>query len=143
MVSSAAAAASSAAMSRSILSILESVLSKFASSAVAASAVAVSVGAASTVVAPSTAGVFDAEAGGGVSSMASVTVIILRFFGTADFFVAEGSFFFYKSFVRCGPSGLSLIGKIQSLPLEFLPRWHQKVLKEFLLPYQSPSASEP
>jgi hypothetical protein len=43
--------------------------------------------------------------------MASVTVIILHFFSPTDFFVAEGSFFFCKSFVRCGPSGLSLIGK--------------------------------
>ena len=74
MVSSAVAAASSAGMSRSILSILESVLSRFASSAVAVSA-----GAASVAVAFSTAGDFDAKAGGGVSSIASVTVIILRF----------------------------------------------------------------
>jgi hypothetical protein len=65
MVSSAAVAASSAAMSRSILSISESVLSRFASSVVAASA-----GAASVAVALSTAGAFDAEAGGGVSSIA-------------------------------------------------------------------------
>jgi hypothetical protein len=41
--------------------------------------------------------------------MASITVIILRFFDPADFFVAEGSFFFCKSVVRCGPSGLSMI----------------------------------
>jgi hypothetical protein len=71
----------------------------------------VGVGAASVVVAPSAAGViFVAEAGGGVSSMASITVIILRLFGPVDFFAAEDSFF-CKSFVRCGPSGLSLIGK--------------------------------
>jgi hypothetical protein len=55
------------------------VLSKFASLAVAASAIAASVGAASVAAALSTAGAFDAEVGGGVSSMASVTVIILRF----------------------------------------------------------------
>jgi hypothetical protein len=59
----------------------------------------------------SAAGVFDAEAGGGVSSMASITVMILRFFGLADFLPAEGSSFFCKSFIRCGPSGLSVIGK--------------------------------
>jgi hypothetical protein len=89
MVSSAAVAASSVAMSRSILSISESVLSKFAPSAVAPSAVAASAGATSVAVALLTAGAFDVEASGGVSSMASVTVIILRFFGPADFFVAE------------------------------------------------------
>jgi hypothetical protein len=72
----------------------------------------VGVGAASVAASTSAAGViFVAEAGGGVSSMASITVIILRLFGPADFFTAERSFFFYKSFVRCGPSGLSLIGK--------------------------------
>jgi hypothetical protein len=58
----------------------ENVLSRFISSAIAASAVA----------APSTAGViFDVEAGSGVSSMASITVIILRLFGPADFLAAE------------------------------------------------------
>jgi hypothetical protein len=61
-------------MSRSILSILESVLSKCTSSAVAASA-----GAALIAVALSTAGAFEAEAGHGVPSIASVTVMILRF----------------------------------------------------------------
>jgi hypothetical protein len=55
------------------------VLSRFASSVVAASAVAALVGAASVAVALSTAGAFDSEAGGGVSSIASVTIIILRF----------------------------------------------------------------
>jgi hypothetical protein len=43
--------------------------------------------------------------------MASITVTILRFFGPADFFTAEDSPFFCKSFVRCGPSGLSVIGR--------------------------------
>jgi hypothetical protein len=81
------------------------------SSAVAASAVAASAGAASVAAASSAAGVFYAEAGGGVSSIASITVIILRLFGSADFLAAEGSSFFCKSFIRCGPSGLSLIGK--------------------------------
>jgi hypothetical protein len=70
------------------------------------------VGAASIAIATSAAGViFVAKAYDGVSSIASITVIILRLFGLADFFAAEGSFFFCKSFVRCGPSGLSLIGK--------------------------------
>jgi hypothetical protein len=82
------------AISRSILSILESVLSRFASSAGSASAVAASVGTASVAIALSTAGAFEAEAGHGVSSIASVTVIILRFFGLAAFFAIEGSFFF-------------------------------------------------
>jgi hypothetical protein len=55
---------------------------------------------------------FDAEAGGGVSSMACITVTILHFFGPTAFFAAEGSSFFCKSFVSCGPRGLSsLIGK--------------------------------
>jgi hypothetical protein len=49
------------------------VLSRFVASTVPASAVPASVGAASAAVALSTAGVFDAEAGGGVSSMASIT----------------------------------------------------------------------
>jgi hypothetical protein len=43
--------------------------------------------------------------------MASITVIILRLFVLADFFAVESSPFFCKSFVRCGPSGLSVIGK--------------------------------
>jgi hypothetical protein len=56
------------------------VLSRFASSTVAASAAVASVGAVSVAVALSTTGAFDAEAAGGVSSIASVTVIILHFF---------------------------------------------------------------
>jgi hypothetical protein len=79
MVSSVAATVSSAAMSRSILSILQSVLSKCTSSAVAASVAAASVAAASVAVALSTAGAFEAEAYGGVPSITSITVIILRF----------------------------------------------------------------
>ena len=58
---------------------LEIVLSKCTSSAVAASAAAASVGAASVVVALSTAGAFEAEAAGGVPSITYVTIIILRF----------------------------------------------------------------
>jgi hypothetical protein len=73
-------------MFKSILSISEKVPSRFVSSADSASAVAASVAAAS-----SAAGVFYVEAGGGVSSMASITVIILHLFGPADFFAAEGS----------------------------------------------------
>jgi hypothetical protein len=56
--------------------------SRFVSSAIASSAVAVSVGvgAASVAAVSSVAGViFVAEAGGGVSSIASITVIILHF----------------------------------------------------------------
>jgi hypothetical protein len=59
--------------------------------------------------AASAAGVLDAEADGGVSSIASMTVIILRLF-SAGFLIAAGSSF-YKSFINCGPSGLSLRGK--------------------------------
>jgi hypothetical protein len=70
------------------------VLSRFASPADSASAVAASVVAASVAVALSTAGAFEAEAGHGVSSIASVTVIILRFFGPVAFFAIESSFFF-------------------------------------------------
>ena len=56
--------------------------------------------------------IFDAKVGGGVSSMACITVIILHFLGPSAFFVTEGSSFFYKSFISCGPRGLSsLIGK--------------------------------
>jgi hypothetical protein len=68
---------------------------------------------ASAEAATSAAGViFYAEAGGGVSSIACITVTILRFFGPTAFFAAEGSTFFCKSFVSCSPSGLSsLIGK--------------------------------
>jgi hypothetical protein len=69
--------------------------------------------AASTEAATSAGGViFYAEAGDGVSSMACITVTILRFFGPTAFFAAEGLSFFCKSFVSCGPRGLSsLIGK--------------------------------
>jgi hypothetical protein len=89
MASSAAAATSYVAMSRSILSMLESVLSKCTSSAVVASAAAASV-----AVVLSTAGAFEAEADSGVPSITSVAVIILHFFGSAAFFVIEGSFSF-------------------------------------------------
>jgi hypothetical protein len=83
----------------------ESVFSKFVASAAAASEVEASAGAASP------AAVFGAEADGGVSSIASMTVIILRFFGSAGFSATEGSFFFYKSFISNGPSRLSLLGR--------------------------------
>jgi hypothetical protein len=78
-VSSVAAVTSSVVIFNNILSISENVLSRFVSLAIAASAVAALVGAASVAVATSAASViFDAEAGGGVSSIASITVIILR-----------------------------------------------------------------
>jgi hypothetical protein len=101
--SSAEAAISSAAKSKSTLSISDNVLSRLVASAVATSAEA----------STSAAGViFYAEVGGGVSSIACITVTILRFFGPTAFFATEGSSFFYKSFVSCGPSELSsLIGK--------------------------------
>jgi hypothetical protein len=68
------------AMFKIILSILEKVPSRFVSSAVLASSVTASAGAASVAVVSLAAGVFDAEAGGGVSSIASITVMILRLF---------------------------------------------------------------
>jgi hypothetical protein len=68
---------------------LEIVLSKYTSSVVAASA-----GTASVAVVLSTIGAFEAEAVGGVLSITSVTVTILRFFGPVTFFVSEGSFSF-------------------------------------------------
>jgi hypothetical protein len=83
----------------------ESVFSKFVALAAAASKVEASAGAASA------AAVFSAEADGGVSSIASMTVIILRFFSSAGFSATEGSFFFCKSFISFGPSGLSLLGR--------------------------------
>jgi hypothetical protein len=97
-------------MFKIILSITEKVSSRFVSSVVSASAVAASAGAASVAVVSSAAGVFDAEAGGGVSSIASKTVMILHLF-SAGFLIAVGSSFFCKSFISCGPSGLSLRGK--------------------------------
>jgi hypothetical protein len=81
------------------------VFSKFVASAAAASKVEASARAASATA------VFGAEANGGVSSIASMTVIILRFFGSAGFSAAEGSFFFCKSLISSGPSGLSLLGR--------------------------------
>jgi hypothetical protein len=82
-----------------------SVFSKFVASAAAALKVEASAGAALA------AAVFGAEADGGVSSMASMTVIILHFFGSAGFSATEGSFFFCKSFISSGPSELSLLGR--------------------------------
>jgi hypothetical protein len=66
MTFSAAAAASSAAISERSLSIPDSVLSRLAASAVA-SAFAIDA-------------ILDAEANGGVRSMAGLTLTILRFF---------------------------------------------------------------
>jgi hypothetical protein len=68
---------------------------------------------ASAVAATSTVGtIFDVETHSDVFSIACITVIILRFFGSTAFFVAEGLSFFSKSIVSCGPRGLSsLIGK--------------------------------
>jgi hypothetical protein len=73
-VASAVATVSSVAISKIILSISENTPSRFVASAAAASAVVASVGAASAT------GVFDAEVDGGVSSIASTTVIILSLF---------------------------------------------------------------
>jgi hypothetical protein len=104
-------------MFKIILSMSEKVPSRFVSSAVSASAVAASVGAASVAAVSSAADVFDAEAGGGVSSIASIIVMILRLF-SAGFLIAADSSFFYKSFISCGPSGLSLRGKDSVITLK-------------------------
>jgi hypothetical protein len=77
-VSSAVATVSSVAIFKITLSISENALSRFVASAASASVVVASVGAALI------AGVFDAEADGGVSSIASITVIILRLFQQAS-----------------------------------------------------------
>jgi hypothetical protein len=104
-VSSTAVAVSSSAIFKIISSISLSVFSKSVASAAAASEVEASGGAALP------AAVFGAKAGGGVSSIASMTVIILHFFGSAGFSAAEGFSFFCKSFISSGPSGLSLLGR--------------------------------
>jgi hypothetical protein len=79
-----------------------------AASAVAASAMAASAVPASAVAATLAVGaIFDAEAHGGVFSIACITVIILRFFGSTAFFSVEGLSFFCKSFVSCGPEDLA------------------------------------
>jgi hypothetical protein len=66
----------------------------FTSSAVSASALSASPGATSVAAELSIAGVFDADASGGVYLITSTTRIILSFFGSSDFFDAEGSFSF-------------------------------------------------
>jgi hypothetical protein len=67
-------------MFKSILSISKKVPSRFVSLAISASAVTASAEAASVAAVSSAAGVFDAEAGGGVSSIASITLMILHLF---------------------------------------------------------------
>jgi hypothetical protein len=93
MTSSVATAVTSTAISKSSLSIPESVLSRLVASAVASAF---------------TRGVIlDAEVDGGVRSMSCNRVTILRFFCPSAFFVAEGSSFFCKSFVSSGPRDLA------------------------------------
>jgi hypothetical protein len=77
-----------------MVSISESVASRFTSSAVSASALSASVAAASAAAVLSIARVFDANASGGVCSITSTTRIILHFFGSSGFLAAEGSFSF-------------------------------------------------
>jgi hypothetical protein len=98
------------ALFKIILSISEKVPSRFVSSAVSALAITALAGATSVTAVSSAAGVFDAQAGGGVSSIASKTVMILCLF-SVGFLIAAASSFFCKSFISCGPSGLSLRGK--------------------------------
>jgi hypothetical protein len=91
MTFSTATVVSSVAISESILSIPDSVLSRLA---VAASAEALASAMASAL---AMGVILDAEADGGVRSMACITVTILRFFcPSAFFFVAEGSSFSVK-----------------------------------------------
>jgi hypothetical protein len=71
-------------MFKSIFSISKKAPSIFVSSAVSASAVATSAGAASVAIVSSATGVFDAEADGGISSIASIIVIILCLFQQAS-----------------------------------------------------------
>jgi hypothetical protein len=62
----------------------------------------------------------DAKADGGVRSIASSTVLILRFLCPSTFFVVKGSSFFCKSFVSSGPRGLSsLIGRDSVITFKF------------------------
>jgi hypothetical protein len=91
-------------MFKIISSMSVSVFANFVASAAAASEVEASAGAASS------AAILGAEANGDVSSIASMTVTILHLF-SAGFLIAAGSSFFCKSFISCGPSGLSLRGK--------------------------------
>jgi hypothetical protein len=92
MTYSVAATISSVGISNSNLSIPDSVLSKLAASAAAAASAdmfALIVASVHTVGA-----ILDAEADGGVFSMACIMLPILRFFSPSAFFVAEGSSFF-------------------------------------------------
>jgi hypothetical protein len=77
MTFSAVAAVSSAAISESILSIPDSVLSRLAASAVVAASTEVLASAMALALAMGV--ILDADADGGVCSMAYITVTILRF----------------------------------------------------------------
>jgi hypothetical protein len=94
-------------MSRSILSMLEIVLSKCTSSVVAASAAAASAGAVSVVVVLSTTGAFGAKACGGVPSITSVTVTILRFLARLPYSLARAPFPFEKASSDAAPVDLA------------------------------------
>jgi ABC-type proline/glycine betaine transport system permease subunit len=97
MTSSVATAVSSVAILNINLSIPDSVLSKLVASVAATTSAKMF---ASVVALPLAIGViFYAKADGGVCSMASITVPILRLFFPSTFCVAEGSTFFCKSFV--------------------------------------------
>jgi hypothetical protein len=105
MTYSAAATISSVGISNINLSITDNVLSKLAASTAAVASADMFASAAASVLA--VGAILDAEADGGIRSMACITLPILRFFSPSVFFVAEGSSFFCKSFVSSGPRGLA------------------------------------
>jgi hypothetical protein len=92
MTCPAAATVSYVGMSNNNLSIPDSVLSKLAASAAAATSADMFASAAASTL--TVGAILDAEANGGVFSMACITLPILRFFSPSAFFVAEGSSFF-------------------------------------------------
>jgi hypothetical protein len=101
MAFSAAGAVSSTTIPNSNLSIPDSVLSKLAASVAAVALVEVLASAEASALAMGV--ILDAEADGGVRSMACIIVTIVHFFcPSAFFFVAEGSSFFCKSFISSG-----------------------------------------
>jgi hypothetical protein len=110
MTYSAAVDVSSVGISSINLSIPDKVASRLAASMAAAAWVDVFASAVASALVVGT--ILVAETGGGVFSIAYITLPILGFFSPSAFFVAECSSFFYKSFVSSGPRGLSsLIGR--------------------------------
>jgi hypothetical protein len=92
MTCSAATTVSSIGISNSSLSIPDNVLSKLAASAAAAASADMFASAAASVL--TVGAILDAEADGGVFSIACITLPILCFFSPSVFFLADGSPFF-------------------------------------------------